>query len=52
MPFLNKISKFGLDKYQNFFHENIFNKGQIILKEGEEMINLHLIVEGEFEVSQ
>ena len=39
-------------KYQNYFQENSFIRGSLVLSEGKEMTHLHLVMEGEFELSR
>jgi len=46
------MTKVALQKYQNYFEEQQFFRGKIVQKEGEPMELLHLILEGEFELSK
>ena len=42
----------SLNKYQNFFKEETFIRGQYVYKEGQPMTHLYLIIDGEFEIQQ
>ena len=52
MPYFDEISKVALMKYQNYFHEKKHIRGSVIMKEGCPMTHLHLVIEGEYEVSK
>ena len=41
-----------LQKYSHYFQEIKFTRGQVAMREGDELQNLHLIFEGEFELSK
>ena len=39
-------------KYCHYFKEQVFQRTQVVQKEGEPLDNLYLIIEGEFELSK
>ena len=39
-------------KYQNYFHDKKHIRGSVIMREGHPMTHLHLVIEGEYEVSK
>jgi hypothetical protein len=52
VPFFGNLTRVALMKYQNYFEEANHCKGSILQKEGTDMTHLHLILEGEFEVTR
>ena len=52
VPFFKEISKTALMKYSHFFNAMDFTRNQVVMKEGGPFELMHLIVEGEFELSK
>ena len=52
MPFFQEVSKIALMKYQHYFSEQSFIRGQKVMREGEAVTHLHVVIEGEFELSK
>lgn len=52
VPFFSQVSKIALMKYQHYFKEHYFVRGQYVIKEGQELSHYHIIIDGEFELSK
>jgi len=52
VPFFREISRRGLMKCSHYFKEREYYRNQVVMREGDRFDLLHLIIEGEFELSK
>lgn len=50
VPYFNQVSKYTLKKIPDFTLEEIFEKGEVLIKEGERTKGVYIIKEGILEI--